>query len=85
MRIVVMTVVAVAWLALPAQAQEGLNSNASPGRSLPGMGKPPKEEESHVQKADEKAYKSALDGIQAKQNYDPWRNMREKPQSNNSR
>ena len=59
--------------------------NAPPGMSLPGMGKPPKEEEHHTVKADEKAYKSALDGIQPKQSYDPWGNVREKPKASNSR
>ena len=83
MRIVVMTVVAVAWLTMPAQAQAA--ANAPPGMSLPGMGKPPKEEEHHTVKADEKAYKSALDGIQPKQSYDPWGNVREKPKASNSR
>ena len=85
MRFAVITVVAVAWLALPAQAQEGVNPGAPPGRSLPGMGKPPKEEEHHTVKADDKAYKSALDGIQPKQSYDPWGNVREKPKASNSR
>jgi len=78
-------IVAVAWWTMPAQAQEGVNPGAAPGRSLPGMGKPPKEEESHTVKADEKAYKSALDGIQPKQTFDPWGNLREKPKASNSR
>ena len=82
MRILVMTVVAMAWLVMPAQAQA---PNAPPGMSLPKMEKPPKEEEHHTVKADEKAYKSALDGIQPKQSYDPWGNVREKPKSSNSR
>lgn len=85
MRTVVMTVVAVAWLTMPAQAQEGVNPGSLPGHSLPGMGKPPKEEEHHTVKADDKAYKSALDGIQPKQNYDPWGNVREKPKASTSR
>ena len=85
MRTVVMTLIGVAWLAMPAQAQEGMNPGAPPGHSLPGMGKPPKEEEHHTVKADEKAYKSALDGIQPKQSFDPWGNVREKPKSSTSR
>ncbi len=85
MRIVVTTLIAVAWLAMPAQAQEGMNPGAPPGMSLPGMGKPPKQEEHHALKADEKAYKSALDGIQPKQSVDPWGNVREKPKATNSR
>ncbi len=82
MRIVVMTAVALAWLAMPAHAQ---SPNAPPGMSLPAMDKPPKTEEHHTVKADEKAYKSALDGIQPKQSYDPWGNVREKPKASNSR
>ncbi len=85
MRMVLTMVLAVAWLTMPAQAQEGVNPNAPPGRSLPGMGKPPKEEEHTTVKADEKAYISALDGIQPKQIFDPWGNVREKPKSTNSR
>lgn len=84
MRIVVVTALAVTWLAMPAQAQE-VNPGAPPGHSLPGMGKPPKVEEHHTTKADEKAYKSALDGIQPKQSYDPWGNVRDKPKASNSR
>ncbi|MGD0332114.1 MAG: hypothetical protein ABSA90_02525 [Xanthobacteraceae bacterium] len=83
MRIVVMTVVALAWLAVPAHAQQG--PNGPPGMSLPAMEKPPKTEEHPTVKADEKAYKSALDGIQPKQSYDPWGNVREKPKSSNAR
>ena len=87
MRILVMTVVAVAWLVMPAQAQvPGAGApNAPPGMSLPKMEKPPKEEEHHTVKADEKAYKSALDGIQPKQSVDPWGNVREKPKTSTSR
>ncbi len=87
MRIVLIAVVAfvaAAWLTTPAQAQD-ITPGQSPTHSLPGMGKPPKEEESHTQKADEKAYKSALDGIQTKQSHDPWGNVREKPKASNSR
>ncbi len=85
MRIVVMTVVAVAWLTMPAQAQMPSTPGAPPGHSLPGMEKEKPAEEHHTVKADEKAYKSALDGIQPKQNFDPWGNVREKPKASNSR
>jgi len=87
MRTVVMTLIAVALLTVPAQAQvPGAGApNAPPGMSLPKMEKPPKEEEHHTVKADEKAYKSALDGIQPKQSFDPWGNVREKPKASNSR
>ncbi len=82
MRTVVLTFIAVAWLAMPAQAQ---SPNAPPGMSLPKMEKPPEREEHHTVKADEKAYKSALDGIQPQKSYDPWGNVREKPKASNSR
>ncbi len=85
MRTVVLTLIAVAWLAMPAHAQEGVNPGMAPGHSLPAMGKPPKVEEHHTVKADEKAYKSALDGIQPQKSYDPWGNVREKPKASNSR
>ena len=87
MRTVVMTLIAVAWLTVPAQAQvPGAGApNAPPGMSLPKMEKPPAREEPHAVKADEKAYKSALDGIQPKQSVDPWGNVREKPKASNSR
>ncbi|MFY9893439.1 MAG: hypothetical protein WAK63_04810 [Xanthobacteraceae bacterium] len=84
MRIVVTTLIAVAWLTLPAQAQVA-NPSTPPGMSLPKMEKPPAREEPHAVKADEKAYKSALDGIQTKQSVDPWGNVREKPKASNSR
>jgi hypothetical protein len=83
MRTVVMTLIAVAWLTLPALAQSP--PNGPPGMSLPKMEKPPARDEPHSVKADEKAYKSALDGIQPKQSYDPWGNVREKPKASNSR
>ena len=80
-----MTVVASALLTMPAQAQVSNAPNAPPGIVSPhGKGYSPTDEHPTV-KADEKAYKSALDGIQAKQSYDPWGNVREKPQSNNLR
>ena len=68
-----------------AGASAGRQSQCAPRHSLPKMEKPPKEEEHHTLKADEKAYKSALDGIQPKQSFDPWGNVREKPKASNSR
>lgn len=82
MRLIVMTVVAMAWLTMPALAQI---PGQAPGMTLPKMDKPAIEEEHRTAKPDEKAYKSALDGIQAKKSYDPWAAVREKPQSNGSR
>lgn len=81
MKIIVMTGVAVALLTVSAHAQQ-----MPPYMSLPsGKEAKPAEEHSPV-KADDKAYKSALDAIpKPKQAYDPWQNVREKPQPNNSR
>jgi hypothetical protein len=84
MRIIVMAVGALLLLALPAQAQGVTAPNAPPGHSLPGMEKATPSEDHPAVKADEKAYKSALDAIQPpKKPYDPWGNVR--PPSNNSR
>ncbi len=84
MRITVMAVGAMALLAMPAQAQVGGAINA-PGHSLPSGKETITTEEHHALKADDKAYKSALDRIQPKQSYDPWGNVREKPKASNSR
>jgi hypothetical protein len=85
MRIAIMTVMAIGLLTMPALAQSVLPPNAPPGHSLPGMEKATAPAEHPTVKADEKAYKSALDGIQPKQSLDPWGNVREKPKATNSR
>ena len=84
MRIAAMTAVAIALLTTPAQAQSMVPGQA-PWQSLPKMDKSAPAEEHPATKADDKAYKSALDKIPPKQAYDPWGNVREKPQSNSSR
>lgn len=89
MKIVVMTTASILLLAVPAHAQ-------APGGGMPGMSLPSNKEEqaaaraannqsSSTTKADEKAYKSALDAIPQKKSFDPWGNVREKPQSKNAR
>jgi hypothetical protein len=83
MRIAAMTAVAIALLTTPAQAQSMVPGQA-PWQSLPKPDKSVPAEE-HATKADDKAYKSALDKIPPKQAHDPWGNVREKPQSNSSR
>jgi hypothetical protein len=83
MRIAAMTAVAIALLTTPTQAQSMIPGQA-PWQSLPKMDKSAPAEE-HPAKADDKAYKSALDKIPPKQANDPWGNVREKPQSNSSR
>jgi hypothetical protein len=80
MRIAVMTAAATALLALPAQAQS-ITPGQAPWQTLPKMDSPAPVEEHPTTKADEKAYKSALDSIAPKQDKDPWGNVREKPQS----
>jgi hypothetical protein len=84
MRIAVMTAVASVLLTMPAQAQSIMPGQA-PWQTLPKMDKSAPPEEHPATKADDKAYKSALDKIPPKQAYDPWGNVREKPQSNSSR
>ena len=85
MRNIVMAAGAMALLAMPAGAQTVSAPNAPPGHSLPSAKESVTTEEHHAVKADEKAYKSALDGIQVKQSHDPWGNVREKPKSNSAR
>jgi hypothetical protein len=80
MRIAVMTAAATALLALPAQAQS-ITPGQAPWQTLPKMDSPAPVEEHPTTKADEKAYKSALDSIAPKKDNDPWGNVREKPQS----
>jgi hypothetical protein len=83
MRIIAIAGAALALLTIPVSAQQ-----PAPGTTLPGMKEDkPKPEESHpTVKADEKAYKSALDAIpKSKQPYDPWHNVRGTPPSNNSK
>ena len=84
MRIIAIAGAALALLTIPVSAQQP--SGGPPGTSLPGMkGDKPKPEEWHPSvKADEKAYKSALNSIptKPKQAYDPWHNVRAAPPNN---
>ena len=84
MRIAVMTAVVSVLLTMPAQAQSIIPGQA-PWQSLPKMDNSAPPDEHPATKADDKAYKSALDKIAPKQAHDPWGNVREKPQSNSSR
>jgi hypothetical protein len=83
-RIIAIAGAALALLTIPVSAQQP--GGAAPGMSLPGMkGDKPKQEEAHpAVKADEKAYKSALESIptKPKQAYDPWHNVRAAPPNN---
>jgi hypothetical protein len=80
MRIAVMTAAAIALLTIPAQAQTQSPGQA-PWQTLPKADTSAPVDEHPAPKADDKAYKSALDRIAPKQSYDPWGNVREKPQS----
>ena len=87
MRMLVITAVATALLTMPAQAQlaPGQLPGQAPWATLPKMDNSVPEDEQPAKKADDTAYKSALDKIPAKQANDPWGNVRDKPQSNNAR
>ena len=89
MRIILIAGAALALLAVPAYAQAPSPGGGAPWGSLPGMkGDKPKEETWKPEvKADEKAYKSALEAIPSKpkQAYDPWHNVRAAPPANNSK
>jgi hypothetical protein len=86
MRILVITVAAVALSTASAQAQQQ-NSNTPPWMSLPTKvekGDLPQDDH-HATKADDKAYRSALDGIPQIKDHDAWRSVREAPKSKSSR
>ncbi len=81
MKIVVMMISAIALLTIPARAQ-------APNPQTPWMSLPTKDDRSDhtptqekAVKADDKAYKSALDAIPQSKNYDPWHNVRAAPKS----
>jgi len=82
MRLLVVIVAAMGLLATPARAQ-----NQPPWQQLPSKvekGDVP-HDENHAVKADDKAYRSALDGIPQIKGSDPWRSVRETPKSKTSR
>ena len=84
MRILGITVVAIALSTASAQAQQ----QAPPWMSLPTKDQASDhtpEEPSKVPKADDKAYRSALDGIHQIKDRDPWGNVRLAPKSKSSR
>lgn len=83
MRIIAIAGVVLSLATVPAYSQQ---PGASPWGTLPGMkaDKPKAEESNSSVKADDKAYKSALETIPAKpkQAYDPWHNVRTAPPNN---
>jgi len=83
MRILVVAVAAIALSTVSGHAQ---NAN-TPWTSLPPMKDEPSnhaDEHSNAPKADEKAYRSALDAIPPIKG-DPWHSVREGPKSKSAR
>jgi hypothetical protein len=74
MRTLAMTLAAIALLTVSASAQQ-------PWMSLPKVDHTPEEEHSVAPKVDDKAYRSALDGIPHVKDHDPWGNVREASKS----
>ena len=81
MRLVLATVAAVALLTIPAGAQQ------TPWGQLPTKDSPGDhtKDDHHAIKADDKAYRSALDGIPQIKDHDPWRSVREPPKTKSPR
>jgi hypothetical protein len=77
MRLVVATVAAVALL-IPASAQSPGSIGQLPTKDSPGDHT---KDENHAIPADDKAYRSALDGIPQIKDHDPWRSVRAPPKS----
>ena len=82
MRLVVATVAAVALLTIPAGAQSPGSIGQLPTKDSPGDHT---KDENHAIPADDKAYRSALDGIPQIKVHDPWRSVREPPRSKTAR
>jgi hypothetical protein len=86
MRILVVIVAAIALSTVSGHAQQ--NNPNTPWTSLPAMKDEPSnhaDEHSKAPKADDKAYRSALDGIPQIKDRDPWGNVRAAPKSKSSR
>ena len=86
MKILVITVAAVALSTVSAHAQQ--QNSTTPWMSLPTKDKASDhtlDEHSNAPKADEKAYRSALDGIPRIKDQDPWGNVRAAPKSKSAR
>jgi hypothetical protein len=78
MRLVLATVAAVALLTIPAGAQSPGSIGQLPTKDSPGDHT---KDENHAIPADDKAYRSALDGIPQIKDHDPWRSVRQPPKS----
>ena len=84
MRTLVVAIAAIASLTMSASAQQQ-NPGTAPWAQLPKVDRPQDEEHSTVPKADDKAYRSALDGIPQTKGHDPWGGVREVPKSKSAR
>jgi hypothetical protein len=87
MRTIIITLAAIALLTVSARAQQSNNPN-TPGLSLPTKDNPSDhtpDEHSNAPKVDERAYRSALDGIPQIKGSDPWHSVREAPKSKSAR
>jgi hypothetical protein len=82
MRLVVAIVAAVALLTIPAGAQSPGSMGQVPTKDSPGDHT---KDDHHAIRADDKAYRSALDGIPQIKDHDPWRSVREPPKSKTAR
>jgi hypothetical protein len=86
MRTMVITVAAIALLTVSARAQQ--QNPTTPWQSLPTKDQPSDhtpDEHSKIPKANEAAYRSALDGIPQIKGHDPWGSVREAPKSKHPR
>jgi hypothetical protein len=86
MRILVVTVAAIALSTVSGHAQQ--NNPQTPWASLPEMKDEPSnhvDDHSNAPKADDKAYRSALDAIPPIKGRDPWHIVREAPKSKSPR
>jgi hypothetical protein len=84
MRILVVTVTAIALSTVSGHAQQ----SQTPWASLPKVDKseaPNPDERPNAPKVDEKAYRSALDAIPPIKGRDPWQSVREAPKSKSPR
>jgi hypothetical protein len=81
MRLLVATAAATLLLATAASAQ------SPPWQQLPGKVEKSDipTDDHHAAKADDKAYRSALDGIPQIKDHDPWRSVREAPKTKSPR
>ena len=84
--IIAAAVAALALLTVSARAQQA--NPSTPWMGLPTKDDPGdhvKEERSAAPRANETAYRSALDGIPQIKGSDPWRSVREAPKSKTTR